>query len=245
MKRVFDFLVSLMALIVLAPLHILFMLLIWSQDFKSPFYLGIRMGKNNKPFRMVKYRSMVVQAPKAGVFSTSADDKRITPIGQFVRRYKIDELGQFFNVLVGQMSLVGPRPQVPEEVDHYTSEEMNINTVRPGITDFASIVFSDEGEILKGSEDPDLKYNQVIRPWKSRMALFYIDKQCLSLDITLLCATAMAIVDKEKALKMVVSSLVKHGADPDLIRVAQRQEELTPYPPPGADKIFMWPQPDS
>lgn len=242
MKRIFDLFVSLTALVIMSPLHLIFMVLIWSQDFKSPFYLGKRVGKGNKPFRMVKYRSMVVQAPKAGVFSTSADDVRITPIGHVVRRYKIDELGQFFNVLVGQMSLVGPRPQVPEEVDHYTSEEMRINTVRPGITDFASIVFSDEGDILKGSEDPDLKYNQVIRPWKSRMALFYIDKQCLSLDIALLIATATAIISKEKALGIVVGLLKKYGADEDVIQIAERKEELKPFPPPGTDKVFIWPQ---
>lgn len=240
-KRALDLTVAGIAFTLFLPFQLVLMALIWSQDGRSPFYLGQRVGRGGKPFKMVKYRSMVVQAPKAGVFSTAADDRRITPIGHFVRRYKLDELGQFWNVLIGEMSLVGPRPQVPEEVDRYTEVEHKINSVRPGITDFASIVFSDEGDILKGAPDPDLMYNQLIRPWKSRLALFYIEKQSVWLDLKLLFATALAIVSRPSALERVVQILTDLGASSDLIEVSKRRAQLTPFPPPGSDSVFEWP----
>src|SRR5439155_4680609 len=119
------------------------------------------------------------------------------------RAYKIDELIQLWNVLKGDMSLVGPRPQVLSDVRLYTYEENRMLTVRPGITDPASIVFSDEGNILKGSSDPDLLYNQIIRPWKSRLALLYVDKQSFLVDIWLILLTAVAIASRSAALKAI------------------------------------------
>ncbi len=138
---------------------------------------------------MIKFRSMTSDAWKSGVNSTAAGDARITRVGKWLRRWKLDELPQLLNVLSGDMSLVGPRPQVMAEVELYTEEEREMLTVRPGITDLASIVFADEGEILSGSRDPDLLYNQIIRPWKSRLALFHVEHRSFALDLEVLCLT--------------------------------------------------------
>ena len=162
MKRLIDILVSLFGLFFLSPLLLIFMFLIFMQDKHFPFYVAKRVGKNGVMFKMIKLRSMTIGAEKNGVDSTSINDTRITPIGLKVRKYKLDELTQLWNVLKGDMSLVGPRPNVKRDVDLYSNVEMQILLVKPGITDFSSIIFSDEGEILKDSKDPDLMYNQLI-----------------------------------------------------------------------------------
>ena len=236
-KRLFDIVVSALGLILVSPILIPVMIAIWLQDFHSPFYKGTRIGKDGKPFRMVKLRSMVWNADKVGIDSTSARDPRITPVGHFIRRYKLDELSQLWNVLKGDMSLVGPRPQVPRDVALYTEEEKRLLTVRPGITDIASIVFSDEGDILKDSQDPDLDYNRLIRPWKSRLGLLYVDNRSFWLDIRLILLTALAIVSKRRALKYIQHMLDELGADDLVKRVARRDQSLFPYPPPGATEI--------
>jgi lipopolysaccharide/colanic/teichoic acid biosynthesis glycosyltransferase len=237
MKRVIDIVVSALGLVALSPLLAIFMLLIWRQDGRSPLYVALRAGKDFRPFRMVKLRSMVVGADRSGVASTSATDARITAIGRMVRRTKLDEAMQLWNVLKGDMSLVGPRPNVIEEVQLYTQEERKLLCMRPGITDLASIVFSDEGTILKDSPTPDLQYNQLIRPWKSRLGLLYVSKHSSWLDLRILLLTAMTIVDRQTALRGVNRILVGLGADQRLIGVAQRQSELYPFPPPGATEI--------
>ncbi len=236
-KRLFDIVVSALGLILVSPILIPVMIAIWLQDFHSPFYKGTRIGKDGKPFRMVKLRSMVWNADKVGIDSTSARDPRITPVGHFIRRYKLDELSQLWNVLKGDMSLVGPRPQVPRDVALYTEEEKRLLTVKPGITDIASIVFSDEGDILKDSQDPDLDYNRLIRPWKSRLGLLYVDNRSFWLDIRLILLTALAIVSKRRALKYIQHILDELGADDLVKRVARRDQPLFPYPPPGATEI--------
>lgn len=236
MKRLLDVCFSAVVLIFASPVLLLFMLLIWLQDFKSPLYMAPRAGKNGKVFNIIKLRSMVANADKIGATSTTAADSRVTPVGKIIREFKLDEITQFWNVLMGSMSIVGPRPQVLDNVETYTSEERRLLSVRPGITDLASIVFSDEGEILKDSTDPDLDYNQLIRPWKSRLALFCIDHSSLSLDIRIVTLTAMAILDKPKALAGVVALLKKYEADAELIRVSSRTEPLTPSLPPGAQE---------
>ena len=197
LKRLFDIFFSSIFIIIFSPIIIIFSFLIWNQDKKSPFYIAERVGKKEKIFKMIKFRSMVINADKSGVDSTSDNDERITPLGQLIRKYKIDELPNFINIFKGDMSFVGPRPNVKRETDLYTDEEKVLLTLRPGITDFASIVFSDEGEILKDSVDPDLDYNQLIRPWKSRLGLFYINKRNLLLDIRLILFTAIAILSKK------------------------------------------------
>ena len=124
--------------------------------------------------------------------STAAADPRITPIGKVLRSCKLDELPQLINVLKGDVSLVGPRPQVQADAEMYTAVERRLFTARPGITDLASIVFADEGEILRGSRDPDLEYHRVIRPWKSRLALIYLERQSMMLDVRILAWTALS-----------------------------------------------------
>ncbi len=233
-KRAFDIFVSFSGLVLTLPVTLPTAIAIFLQDYKSPFYVAERVGKDGKLFRMVKFRSMVVNADKSGVDSTSSADARITAVGRFVRAYKLDELTQLWNVFKGNMSLVGPRPNVKRETDLYTEEERHLLDMKPGITDFASIVFSDEGEILRNVEDADIGYNQLIRPGKSRLGLFYGKKSSLWLDIQLVALTAVAIVSRETALKGVCSILEKLGAEPKLVEVARRELPLVPMPPPGA-----------
>ncbi|MCB0379061.1 MAG: sugar transferase, partial [Bdellovibrionales bacterium] len=225
--------------LVFSPVLIVFMVLIWLQDFKSPFYIAPRVAKGGGIFKMVKLRSMVVNASKTGVDSTSANDVRITKVGHMIRRYKLDELSQLWNVLSGDMSLVGPRPNVTRDVDLYTEEEKELLTVRPGITDLASIVFADEGEILRDSTDPDLDYNQRIRPWKSRLALLCVRKQSLWLDLRILILTAQTIVSRGEALRGVQKLLEELGADEQLKQIARRETPPIPFPPPGATAIVQ------
>lgn len=237
MKRLLDIFVSFFGLVFLAPLLTTVAIVIWLQDFHSPFYIPLRMAKGGGRFRMVKFRSMVMNADKTGVNSTAGSDSRITPAGRFVRKFKLDEIMQLWNVLKGDMSLVGPRPQVEFEASLYTEVENRMLSVRPGITDPASIVFADEGDILHGSANPDLLYNQIIRPWKSRLALLYIDKRDFLIDICLIFLTAIAIVSRRAALKGIRRILQGWGADSLLLRMAYRKEPLLPYPPPGATEI--------
>ena len=236
-KRLFDLLFASIGSAFFLPLLIPICFLVWYQDKKTPFYLASRVGLNESIFTMYKLRSMVVNADKSGVDSTSADDSRITRIGHLIRRFKFDELTQLFNVLLGDMSLVGPRPNVENETKLYSEKEKGLLSVCPGITDFASIVFSDEGEILKGSDNPDLKYNQVIRPWKSRLGLFYVQNHGFVLDMKLILVTLIAIVARPTALKLVQKILSDLDADEKLVSIAGRREVLEPYPPPGIDAV--------
>jgi lipopolysaccharide/colanic/teichoic acid biosynthesis glycosyltransferase len=188
---------------------------------------------------MVKFRSMTVGADRTGVDSSSADDPRITRVGRVIRAYKLDELVQLWNVLCGDMSLVGPRPQVARDAAIYTDVERELLAVRPGITDLSSIVFSDEGEILKGAVDPDLAYNQLIRPWKSRLGLIYVEHAGLRLDLECLVLTAAALVSRDRALAGVDRVLARLGADGEIRRAAARRQPLTPFPPPGSSAVVM------
>jgi len=237
MKRLFDILISLLGLIILSPVLLVFMYLVYHQDRHSPFYVAPRVGKDGLMFKMLKLRSMSVNADKSGVDSTSVDDVRITPVGHKIRRYKLDEFTQLWNVLIGDMSMVGPRPNVVSDTDLYTDIEKELLAVRPGITDFSSIVFSDEGEILEGKEDPDLSYNQLIRPWKSRLGLIYIKNQSLLLDVQLILYTVVAIISKPKALNWVTKKLNNLDVDLDTVEVSKRVVDLFPFPPPGSDEI--------
>lgn len=213
------------------------MFLVWKQDRHSPFYVAPRVGRDGQIFRMIKLRSMVINADKTGVDSTGANDRRITPVGHFIRRYKLDELTQLWNVLKGDMSLVGPRPNVKRETDLYTQAEKTLLSVKPGITDFASIVFSDEGDILKDQSDPDVAYSQLIRPGKGYLGLFYIERRSLFVDLRICWLTALAIVSRERALDGVQVLLRSLGASPELLEIAARRTPLVPSPPPGADRV--------
>lgn len=236
MKRAFDLIAATMALIVFSPVIAVFLLLI-AQDGHNPLYTPWRAGRGNQPFRMYKMRSMTVGADKNKMDTTSKNDSRITKIGAIVRAYKLDELVQMVNIVRGDMSFVGPRPQIDREVALYTPLEMHLLDVRPGITDFSSIVFSDLGDIMEGHADPNIAYNQLVRPWKSRLGLFYIENQSFFVDIALIVLTAVAIVSRAHALKGVVWLLKKLDADEELVRVASRQEPLVPTPPPGMESV--------
>ena len=237
MKRFIDIFASFFGLILLSPILFTFIFLIYFQDFHSPFYIANRVGKNGKIFKMVKLRSMKINADRTGVDSTSANDPRITPIGLIVRKFKLDELTQLWNVLKGDMSLVGPRPNVKRDTDLYSKVENNILLVKPGITDFSSIVFSDEGEILKDAYEPDLIYNQIIRPWKSRLCLIYIEHRSTWLDFKIIFFTVIAIFSKSSAIKWLNRYFNSIQIDPLVIQVAKRENDLFAYPPPGMDQI--------
>ena len=197
-KRIFDFICSLGCLIVLSPILFIFILLIWLEDRKSPFYIAPRIGLNGKMFKIIKLRTMVIDAEKYGVHSTAADDKRITRVGKILRKYKLDEMLQLVNVVKGEMSMVGPRPQVAWAVELYSEEEKKVLlNMRPGITDEASIKFRNEGEILKGSSDPDKDYFKKIHPEKMRLSMAYAKNMSLGVDIKILFRTLLYIFIKE------------------------------------------------
>lgn len=194
MKRLFDIVVSLCGLLVLSPL--LAVLAVWIVlDSSGPvLYRGVRAGRFGRPFRICKLRTMVVDAEQRGGAETPANDPRITHAGHFLRRYKFDELPQLLNVLKGEMSLVGPRPEVMDEVIHYSDEEKKLLLVRPGITDWASIRFRDEDEILRGSTDPHRAYHELIRPEKVRLGLKYVQHGSFAVDLHILWLTMRAVL---------------------------------------------------
>jgi len=237
-KRLFDILAAFFGLLIVSPVIVVFCLGIWLRDFHNPFYVAERIGRRGRPFRMVKLRSMIADADKSGVTSTSNTDNRITWIGRLVRAAKLDEITQLWNVLWSDMSLVGPRPNVTKwGIELYTDEEMRLLGMRPGITDISSIVFADEGAILAGAKEPDLLYNQLIRPWKSRLSLTYLEHQSWWLDVELIVITIVGLFSRDLALKLIEKVLRGLQADDDLIQVASRRDRLNPAPPPGSDRI--------
>lgn len=237
MKRLFDIIFSIFGLIFTFPLILIFLYIVWRKDKSNPFYIAKRVGKNGKEFKLIKIRTMVVNADKNKVDSTSINDKRITKIGSIIRKYKIDELTQLFNILKGEMSLVGPRPNIKRETQLYTITESKLLKIKPGLTDFSSIVFSDEAEILKDSIDPDISYNQLIRPWKSKLGLFYVNKNNILIDFLIIITTLISLISRKNALRMVIFLLSRLKAPKDLIRIAKRTYPLVPTPPPGTTII--------
>ncbi len=225
-KRLFDILLAAFGLILLSPLILVMLVLVWTQDRHSPLYISQRAGRGGRPFPIVKMRSMVVAADRTGVTSTAATDMRITPIGHFVRRWKLDELTQLWNVLTGDMSLVGPRPNTMNEVALYSPEQRQLLSIRPGITDFASIVFSDEGEILRGADDPDQLYREIIWPWKSELGLLYVRHSRVPLDLRIIFITIVAIFDRQRALALLQPVIARLGASPRLLSAAARERDL-------------------
>jgi len=195
-KKTVDIIIASIGFIVLSPLLVWIAWRIFVEDHGPIFYRGERIGLLGKPFRIFKFRTMVVDAEKLGVSSTSDDDPRITRIGRVLRKYKLDELPQLINVLLGDMSLVGPRPEVKKFTDLYTEEEKAILTVRPGITDWASIWNPDEGALLAGSSDPDKDYLEKIRPEKIRLQLKYVSEQSFLTDIRIIILTLKTILMK-------------------------------------------------
>lgn len=194
MKRIFDITASGLGLIVLSPLFLI--LAIWIKlDSKGPvFYRQVRVGRHNKDFRIFKFRSMRVGADKGSLVTIGGHDPRITRSGYFIRKFKFDELPQLINVFIGDMSLVGPRPEVRHYVDYWTSEQMHVLDARPGITDPASIKFRNENELMEKAEDPEKYYIEVIMQEKLRLYLEYVKNNSFIKDIGLIIKTFWVIV---------------------------------------------------
>lgn len=198
LKKVFDFFVSFASLLVLSPILIIISVLI-KLDSRGPvFYRGVRAGIKGQPFKIYKFRTMVIDAEKKGGPSTADDDARITRIGKILRKVKLDELPQLLNILEGDMSFVGPRPEVYFYVNMYNEEEKNILSVKPGITDRASIWNSDEGSILKGSTDPEKTYMEKIRPTKLKLQLEYVKSNSFWSDMGIIFKTMNEIFIRKK-----------------------------------------------
>lgn len=183
-----------LGLIVLSPLF-LFLALWIRYDSRGPvFYRQVRVGRNNKDFRLYKFRSMRSGADRQGLITIGGRDPRVTRAGYYIRKYKLDELPQLINVFVGDMSIVGPRPEVRRYVDLYTPEQMQVLTVRPGITDMASIRYRNENELLEQAEDPEKYYREVVMPDKLKINREYIERASFWFDIRLIFCTLQAII---------------------------------------------------
>lgn len=195
MKRLFDIVFSFVGLLMSFPLLILFAVRIRLESPGSIFYRGIRVGKKGKQFRIFKFRTMVINADKIGGPSTSADDHRLTKFGKFLRKYNLDELPQLINILKGEMSFVGPRPEIPSEIETYDQKTKKIIlSVKPGMTDLATLANIHEEEILKGSSDPHQAYREKIKPEKIRLGLEYIKKRSFWLDLKIILKTVKSAI---------------------------------------------------
>ncbi|GAA4947295.1 GNAT family N-acetyltransferase [Actinoplanes utahensis] len=206
-KRALDITVAAGALLATAPVAAAAAWAVKREDGGPVLYRGTRIGRYGRPFAMLKFRSMVVDAARLGGPSTADDDPRLTRAGAFLRRWKLDELPQLVNVLIGDMSLVGPRPQVASDVRRYTGPEMRLLDVRPGVTDWASIVFHDEGRILAGHEDVDRAYDELIRPGKIALGLAYVDHRGFGTDLRILLITALTLVGYRRTGEMLRRSV--------------------------------------
>lgn len=195
LKRTFDVCCSGLGLVFLSPLFLA--LAIWIKlDSPGPvFYRGVRVGLSGKPFRIFKFRSMVKNAENIGAASTRKNDVRVTKVGKYIRKHKLDEFSQLINVFVGDMSIVGPRPEVQKFVDLYTEEEKAILGLRPGITDWASIWNANEGAVLAKYEDADSAYETIIRPTKIKLQLVYLRERNLLVDVKIIFYTLYRIVN--------------------------------------------------
>lgn len=194
-KRLFDFFASLFGILLISPVFVFIALWI-KKDSKGPvLFIQQRVGLNGTLIGVYKFRTMIIDAESKGLKITVGRDPRITDSGHFLRKYKLDELAQLFNVLEGSMSLVGPRPEVQEYIDEYPDDiRQKVLSVRPGITDFASIEFKDENSILAGAEDPHKTYVEEILPIKQKYYVKYVDEQSVMLDISLIFKTIFAIL---------------------------------------------------
>lgn len=195
-KRAFDIICSTLVLLLLAPIMVAIAALVKLDTAGPVFYWAFRVGKDGRPFRMFKFRSMIVNADRTGGPSTPDGDPRITRVGRWLRKYKLDELPQLINVLKGQMSIVGPRPEVPEYAALLSDSERQVLTVRPGMTDWASIWNADEGATLAGSDDPENAYLKMIRPEKIRLQLEYVQRRSFWVDLQIVAITLLKLLTK-------------------------------------------------
>jgi lipopolysaccharide/colanic/teichoic acid biosynthesis glycosyltransferase len=193
MKRVFDFIFSLAALILLLPVFIIVSIMVASDSKGGVFYLQERVGKDGKLFKLFKFRTMYVNSDRTTLITIGNRDPRITPVGFFLRKYKIDEFPQLINVIKGEMSLVGPRPEVKKFVDLYTRTQLQVLSVRPGISDFASIKFRNENALLEGRENPVEFYIKEIMPAKLELNLQYVQRRTFWMDLKVIALTIFSI----------------------------------------------------
>ncbi len=194
LKRFFDIVSSLIGLALLLPFFVIISIVIIINDGAPIFYFQTRVGKNNNDFKLFKFRTMYKDADKKGLLTVGGRDPRVTPIGYYLRKYKLDELPQLLNVLIGNMSLVGPRPEVRKYVELYNKEQMRVLFVKPGITDLASIYFINENELLAQSSEPEKTYINEIMPQKLKLNLEYIAKQHFLTDLKIIFNTIFKIV---------------------------------------------------
>ncbi|WP_104733703.1 sugar transferase [Hanstruepera ponticola] len=193
-KRLFDIVFSLIGLILLLPLLLIIALIIKVESKGSVFYKQVRVGKDNTNFKIFKFRTMFIGSDKKGLLTVGNKDPRVTKTGYFLRKYKLDELPQLINVLLGNMSFVGPRPEVRHYVNFYSKDDLIILTVKPGITDYASIYFRNEVEILKASDNPEKLYIEQILPKKIALNKQYIENNSLFTDIKIILKTILTII---------------------------------------------------
>jgi lipopolysaccharide/colanic/teichoic acid biosynthesis glycosyltransferase len=193
LKRIFDIVCSLIGIVILSPFFILISILIIIDSRGGIFYQQIRVGENNHDFSLLKFRTMQTDADKRGLLTVGSRDSRVTRIGYYLRKYKLDELPQLFNVFFGSMSLVGPRPEVRKYVSLYNDEQKKVLNVKPGITDYASIEYSNENEILAKAENPEQTYIIEIMPHKLSLNLKYINEKSFRTDLTIIFKTIAKI----------------------------------------------------
>lgn len=231
-KRIIDVIVASIGILVASFPVTIACIIVYLEDGASPFYTSNRIGKKGRSFKMWKIRTMKVGSEKSGVMTTTNKDSRLLRSGHLIRRWKLDEFLQLIHVLHGTMSIVGPRPNVPREVANYSSEELRLITVKPGITDISSVVFSDLSTILADASNPNLAYNTQIRPWKSRLSLFQIRNSSTLLDITIIALTALAIISPTKA-RIYCKRIVISRGESSLLPAIERDGPPPFSTPPG------------
>ncbi len=193
MKRIFDLFFTILGLIILLPFFALIAIWVMLDSRGGVFYRQERIGKDQKPFKLLKFRSMRTGADKQGLLTVGMKDSRITRSGFYLRKYKLDELPQLINVLLGDMSLVGPRPEVEKYVKLYSEEQLKVLSVRPGITDLASIKYRNENDVLASFEDAEAGYIQSVMPDKLKLNLMYIQNRSLLMDLRIILTTVLPI----------------------------------------------------
>ena len=191
LKRIFDILFSALGILIVSPFMLILFLLVVSESRGGFFFLQKRVGKNNIDFNLIKIRTMYKDSDKKGLLTVGEDDKRITKTGRFLRKFKFDELPQLFNILSGKMSFVGPRPEVRKYVDMYNAEQLKVLTVKPGLTDYSSLMYYDENDIISKFDNFEEVYINTIMPRKLKLNLIYIKNQNIGMDISIILKTLL------------------------------------------------------
>lgn len=236
-KRALDLVGGLLALLLSLPVVGVVAALIWLQDRHNPFFVSRRVGRAGREFRLVKLRSMTPHAERSGVNTVIAGNPQVTRIGRFIRATKIDELPQFLHVVAGTMSLVGPRPNLPQLVAEYSQEERGLLTVKPGVTDLSSIAFADLSERLAGEADANVAYDELIRPWKGYLGLLYVRHRVLWLDLACIGLTLWTLVSRRGAARALGPLLRRLAAEPDLVEIVTHERPLRAARRPDLRKV--------